>query len=156
VLSIIQSLKKKKIILVDIGCGDGNNIEELSFLSDQVLLYGVDYNLLRLVRAKKSTPQAQFILADATRPVLANNSVDIILLNHVIEHVQQDVELLETLYHYLAPGGYLLLGTPQEGRFIYQLRNKLLEPYIPFITDHVHFYTDKVLKEKNNPRRFCY
>ena len=41
-----------------------------------------------------------------------NNSVDIVLLYHVIEHVPDPKKLLRLIYRVLKPGGYLYLEVP--------------------------------------------
>ena len=145
---IIATLKKKKLIFLDIGCGDGCGLKDAEIFNDRLDLYGSDYNLLRLLRAKKSVPSATIFQADANKEMILPNSCDIILLNHVLEHVPKDEALLEKIYNYLSPRGYLLLGVPQEGALPYKIRDYIIEPYILFMTDHVHFYKDTEILTK--------
>jgi 2-polyprenyl-3-methyl-5-hydroxy-6-metoxy-1,4-benzoquinol methylase len=154
--SVLRILKKKKgeAVFLDIGCGDGINLKEMKEFSGRIRLYGSDYNSLRLLRAKKLVPDATLILADMNREVIMPGSCDILLLNHVLEHVKDDVGLLKKMHSYLKPGGYALIGIPQEGTFICKLRNYVLEPYMMFITDHVHFYTDGEIRKKIKAARF--
>ena len=152
--SAVKSLDKENIVLLDIGCGDGRSLKDIKDMKLPIKLYGCDYNYIRLVRAKKLVPSATLFLNDVNNDSIAKSSCDIILLNHVIEHVKDDVGLLKKIYSYLKPGGVLILGTPQEGTFLCKLRNYVLEPYIIFRTDHVQFYTDKKLLEKIKKTKF--
>ena len=145
---IIAHLKKRKLVFLDIGCGDGHGLEDIKPFKRKLEIYGCDYNLLRLSRAKKLAPYATLFLADANKELIKDASCDIILLNHVLEHVHDDLGLLKKIYAYLANGGYLLLGIPQEGTPGVWIRDHILEPYILFKTDHVHFYTDKEIIKK--------
>jgi len=152
--ALVKSINKKRVKFLDIGCGDGVNLKEVKDLNLNVDIYGCDYNALRLSRAKALVPEATIFLADANKEVIKENSVDILLLNHVLEHVPDDVGLLKKMYSYLAPGGYALIGIPQEGTAICKLRNYVFEPYILYITDHVHFYKDVEIKKKIKQTKF--
>lgn len=55
--------KKKKIILLDYGCGDGYWTHKFSRFSNLEIV-GVDYNPLRLKRVRKSVKNIQFIEAN--------------------------------------------------------------------------------------------
>ena len=106
--------------------------------------YG-DYNVKRLMRAKNNIPGVSFFGSDLTKLPLKDNSFDIILCNHVIEHIKQDQKALSELLRVLKKGGTLILGTPNEGAFIWRFRNYILEPYIAFRTDHVNFYKSNLI-----------
>lgn len=148
VKKIITSSKKEKLTFLDVGCGDGWGLKDVEKYNKKLDLYGCDYNMLRLLRAKKLVPTATIFLADVNEEMIKPNSCDIILLNHVLEHVPKDIKLLKKLYSYLAPNGYLLLGVPQEGALPYFIRDRVIEPYLMFMTDHVHFYKDTEVIKK--------
>lgn len=147
-LKSILGVRQGKLVFLDIGCGDGINLKEVSAFDKRFDVYGSDYNSLRLLRAKKNAPKATLILADMNKEVIKSGSCDVVLMNHVLEHIPDDVGMLKKMYSYLKPGGFALIGIPQEGTFMCKMRNYVLEPYIPFITDHVHFYTDTEIKGK--------
>jgi 2-polyprenyl-3-methyl-5-hydroxy-6-metoxy-1,4-benzoquinol methylase len=70
--------------------------------------------------------------------VLDHAPFDYILLQDVLEHVEDPNELLERINRLLAPGGYLLVGTPNADRIDIRkpdiFRNELHAPY------HLHIY----------------
>lgn len=128
--------------LLDLGCGDGNHLEYLQNYADNI--YGSDYNLVRLVRSNARGLSATLFLADILDYPAQDHFFDIVFFHHVIEHIQQDGDALKTIYRILKPNGLLVLGTPNEGAWWWQLAYKL-QPETLASTDHVHFYTSSTL-----------
>ncbi|MBA7489520.1 methyltransferase [subsurface metagenome] len=138
--------KKNKLRILDAGCGDGVNLAILTKILN-VEVYGVDYNPLRVKRAKKNFPTAKIIQDDLTN-LKIDKTFDIILCSQVLEHIREDNKVLKDLYDLLEPTGILVLGTPNEGCFLAQLRNKIIQPYTQRNTDHINFYKEIILREK--------
>jgi len=131
--------------LLDLGCGDGN---QLSYLRQYAhASFGSDYNLTRLVRAKLRFDDTTFFLADILDYPAQDAFFEIVFFNHVIEHIQDDMQALATIYRILKPHGLLILGTPNEGAWWWQLAYKL-SPETLERSDHVQFYTAPVLEER--------
>lgn len=130
--------KTRAARLLDLGCGDGTNLLWLSEFAES--LYGSDYNLVRLARARARSPEAKLFLGDILNYPAADGGFDVVFFNHVIEHIPDDAAALATVHRILAPGGLLVLGTPNEGAWWWQLAYKRA-PEIRRTTDHVHFYT---------------
>jgi SAM-dependent methyltransferase len=124
--------------LLDLGCGDGNNLAWLSAFAQQS--YGSDYNLIRLVRSKARNPEATIFAADILDFPAETDAFDIIFFNHVIEHIPDDVRALAAVERILKPGGLLVLGTPNEGSWWWQWAYRR-DPESLKNTDHCHFYT---------------
>lgn len=131
--------------LLDLGCGDGTHLKWLKEFA--VETFGSDYNLLRLSRAKKILPEANLFLADILNYPVKDGAFDLIFFNHVIEHISNDEAALTAVRRILAPNGILVLGTPNEGSWWWQLAYKRA-PDILKTTDHVHFYTASSLRKK--------
>jgi SAM-dependent methyltransferase len=131
--------------LLDMGCGDGNNLEYLRKYTER--LFGSDYNLIRLLRARSRQYGITLFLADILDYPVRDDFFDIIFFNHVIEHIPDDAKALETVFRILKPKGLLVLGTPNEGVWWWQLAYRL-QPETLKKTDHVHFYTAESLYEK--------
>jgi len=136
--------------LLDLGCGDGNNLLWLAQFTDE--LYGSDYNMVRLTRAKARFPGATLFLADILDYPARDGVFDIIFFNHVIEHIRDDASALATAHRILAPGGLLILGTPNEGAWWWQ-RAYRRSPETLATTDHVHFYTAETIGAKMQAAR---
>lgn len=131
--------------LLDLGCGDGNNLPWLAPFAER--LYGSDYNLARLARVQTRSTGATLFLADLLNYPVFDNSFDVIFFNHVIEHIPDDGAALATVQRILKPGGLLVLGAPNEGSWWWQLAYRRA-PDILATTDHVHFYTARTIGEK--------
>jgi SAM-dependent methyltransferase len=131
--------------LLDLGCGDGTNLLWLGEFAEH--LYGSDYNLVRLARARVRSPVATIFLADILNYPTIDGCFDVVFFNHVIEHIPDDRVALATAYRILAPGGLLVLGTPNEGAWWWQLAYKRA-PELRRTTDHVHFYTAASIRQK--------
>jgi len=136
--------KKERITLLDYGCGDGYWSLVLSqFVACEIT--GVDYNPLRIERAKSIIKNAKFFelnLEDANEQL---GKFDIVFCSQVIEHIKDDVSFLNNIIrHYLKEHGVLILGTPNEGSLLHRFRNYITKGE----TDHVHFYKEKEIKNK--------
>jgi SAM-dependent methyltransferase len=135
----------KAAALLDLGCGDGNHPKWLGRHAQ--VLYGSDYNALRLARARSLVPEARLFLGDILDYPAEDGAFDVIFFNHVIEHIPDDVRALSEIRRILAPGGLLILGTPNEGAWWWQLAYRRT-PHLRATTDHVHFYTAETISAK--------
>jgi glycosyltransferase involved in cell wall biosynthesis/SAM-dependent methyltransferase len=124
--------------MLDAGCGDGYWLHRFAPV-EGIELTGLDYNPVRVERAKQAAPHAQIHLGDIVEFV-TEEPFDIILLSQVIEHVEDDVGLLERVRTLLNEDGVLILGTPNEASSLHQLRRQRLGE--SYKTDHVHFYME--------------
>lgn len=131
--------------LLDLGCGDGNNLVWLSAFAEQA--YGSDYNLVRLVRAKAQNRHATIFAADILDFPGETDGFDVIFFNHVIEHIPDDVAALCEVRRVLKPGGLLILGTPNEGAWWWQWAYRR-DPASLIASDHCHFYTGLTIGAK--------
>ncbi len=131
--------------LLDLGCGDGNNMAWLKDFGGR--LYGSDYNLTRLARAQHLVPEATCFLADILDYPAPDGFFDVIFFNHVIEHIPNDLAALREVCRILSPRGLLILGAPNEGCWWWQLAYRR-DPESLRTTDHVHFYTRRTLSAR--------
>lgn len=142
---------REPIKILDAGCGDGINLYGLSQIARRLAvpadLYGVDYNPLRVERAAQIESVCTLQQASLMALPFADGTFEVILCNHVLEHVPEDERALRELHRVLKEGGLLILGVPNEGCMIAQLRNHVIQPVIARTTDHVHFYTGSTLRD---------
>lgn len=97
--------------LLDAGCGAGPS---LPFLVEQVYrVIGSDFIYYPLLEAQKRAPGVPLLNCNLDQGLpFADNSLDVILASEVIEHLSQDKLFLKEVRRTLAPGGVLLLTTP--------------------------------------------
>ncbi|MDR1064505.1 MAG: class I SAM-dependent methyltransferase [Azoarcus sp.] len=100
---------EKQLTVMEIGCGNGWAI---SYQSPKVKYIAIDRG--SVFRTDLESRGIEFHEADVeTTPLpIANQSVDLILLNHVIEHIANTDYLVGELRRALRSNGYLYIRTP--------------------------------------------
>ena len=96
-------------ILVD-GCGVGMYVRALSGFSPHV--HGLDIEPERVAEARQEVPDAHLLVAVGERLPYGDGLLDIVFSHEVIEHVQDDRQMLVEALRVLRPGGRLLLFCP--------------------------------------------
>lgn len=97
----------KTVGILDYGCGNGGFLKDLA-IAGYRNLSGYDFDPNAVAAATSLGIKATADIADVTGPY------DVITLNHVIEHFIDPVEELKTLAGYLAPGGKMVIRTPND------------------------------------------
>jgi SAM-dependent methyltransferase len=100
--------------VLDAGCGTG---VETGPYAARLGVVGIDYQREHLAWASGAWPGARFALADLARLPLPDASFDLVVLNQVIEHVLDPAAVVRELARVVAPGGRLLVSTPNYGGF---------------------------------------
>jgi 2-polyprenyl-3-methyl-5-hydroxy-6-metoxy-1,4-benzoquinol methylase len=96
---------------VDIGSGEGHLCAELQG-KGWTRVAGFDISSTRVERARKHYPNIEFYDSYIERSGIAENSVDLVVMDAVVEHLPQPVEVLQTIQRYLKPGGRIVFTTP--------------------------------------------
>jgi SAM-dependent methyltransferase len=118
----------RRKLALDIGCSGGFFIESLALHFEQVL--GLDIDSIALAEAmnNRSSERVNYIAADSMFLPFADNSVDLIICNHVYEHVPDAVRLFSEIFRVLDDNGMCYFGAAS--------RLTLLEPHyhLPFLS----------------------
>jgi SAM-dependent methyltransferase len=97
-----------------------------------------------LVRARAAHPTLDFRLAPIDGPLPADDQAfDLVWASEVIEHVADTESWLSEVKRVLAPGGRLLLTTPNHPRLALVVHG--IERYSEPFGDHLHLYTPRSL-----------
>jgi SAM-dependent methyltransferase len=138
--------------VLDVGCGIGTYVDKLRQFSDRV--YGIDVDVERVVEGGKRLPN--LLVAAAESPPFAEASFDVILLHEVLEHVEDDRQVVGEAHRLLAPGGRMVIFAPNRlypfethgiyWRGQYRFGNFPLVGYLPAsqrdrLCPHVRAYT---------------
>ena len=94
--------------ILDVGCGLGMYVSKLRMFSDEV--YGVDIDAEKIAQASQHLPN--LVVSPAEKLPFPDGSFDVILLNEVIEHVNDDRQTLREVFRCLKPGGHVLIYAP--------------------------------------------
>jgi len=103
---LIEGLVNKKSSLLDYGCGTG---EFLKYMQSK------DYNVIGIEPSDAAREKANKILDGKvfkTLNHLDDNSLDVITLWHVLEHVHQLNDTLQNLKKLLTPNGLIIIAVP--------------------------------------------
>lgn len=94
--------------ILDVGCGIGTYVRQFRAFSDDV--HGVDVDEERVAKACETLPNIQVAPAEALP--FESNSVDVVFLHEVIEHVGDDREAIAEASRVLRPGGHIVIYAP--------------------------------------------
>ena len=95
--------------VLDLGCGVGEYVR--AFARQGAQAYGCDIERPRLAQARaRGAPGV--MLAAGERLPLRDGALDVVVLNEVIEHVQDDLETMREVSRVLAPGGVAVIYAP--------------------------------------------
>lgn len=120
--------------VLDVGSGEGFGAALLSERAASVLGVEIDATTVEHSRLNYGGDNLEFRLGSATGlDVLSAASVDVIVAFEIIEHVDDHDAVLRGFEHVLAPGGLVIVSTPD--RAAYAKANEQANPF------HVHELT---------------
>ena len=102
--------------VADIACGTGYGTELLCAEGKAARAVGVDIDAeaVDYAAAVHGRDGARYVCASADRTGLPDESFDVVVSFETIEHVAEDVPLLDEFSRLLRPGGTLVCSTPNE------------------------------------------
>ena len=122
--------------VLDCGCGSGDYVLALQALGADA--WGIDYARDKLVRAPARVV-GRLSVGDLSDIAMRESSVDVALLNEVLEHVPDDRRALREVHRVLKPGGVLLIFSPNR-RFPFETHGAIfknsarrLPCYVPLV-----------------------
>lgn len=139
ILSEAGLLSGKCDIAVDVGCSVGFFCKALAPCYSKV--YGLDIDSNAIALARKNAPlNVTFDVADSMSLPFLNESVDLVICNHVYEHVPDASLLFDEIYRILKPGGACYLGAAS--------RLTVIEPHyhLPFLSWLPKFFAHRYMR----------
>ena len=134
--------------LLDLGCGDGSFAASLLGLAGEVV--GADVSGVALERAGRRAPAAALVLLrDGEHLPFAAGAFDVVWAGETLEHVADVTGLLAEVRRVLAPGGTLLVTTPNLARLrvaAEAIAGRPLEDRLDPRGDHLRFFTARTLR----------
>lgn len=114
---IIERLKDEKFnSLIDVGCGDGRLVRELSIEFPNQAVLGIDYSSQAISLAKIMNKNCQYLQSDITCEIV--DKVDLITLVEVFEHIplKKANDFIDGIYNHLNERGVLYITVPHENK----------------------------------------
>ena len=138
-MDIYKSVVKKDMAVLEIGSSNFKKTQELSRYCKKLIGIEIDVN-----KAFKSTDNIEIINADwqYLTSILGDNSIDMAISSHVLEHVPNDLKAINETYRILKKGGQFLFITPNRQRLtrcigrLFNFEHKFL------FAEHIREYTE--------------
>src|SRR5256885_1523152 len=130
------------IRILDIGCGSSRILQSLP----QAVGLDMQIRKLRWLRA----PGRQLVQGSLSELPFADQTFDAVISSEVIEHIPREEVDLTDMVRVLAPGGTLVLGTPDYGRWRWRALEGAYKRVLPqgYATEHVNPYTRDGLRRE--------
>ncbi len=129
-------VSQEKGRFLEIGCGTGGVLYSLSKAFPQWEFWGGELHVEGLVHAQQRLPNSRFVQLDASQMPF-QEEFDAVGLFDVIEHIEDDVGVLQGAARALKPGGLMLVSVPQ---------HPWLWSGYDVAADHKRRYTRKTLR----------
>ena len=132
---VIRSMVDDAERILDIGCGSSRIVQTLP------QAVGLDYQIrkLRWLRA----PGRQLVQASLGELPFPDASFDAVICSEVIEHIEGDRLDLRDMARVLAPGGTLVLGTPDYSSTAWRVLEGVYKAVFPggYASEHINPFT---------------
>ena len=112
VAQVKKCLPSAQAVIMEIGCSSGFLIKDLAASFPEAIIIGADVVKEPLYRLAKTLPGIPLIRFDLLQSPLPDQSVDVLIMLNVLEHIEDDVLALQKAFNLLKPGGALIIEVP--------------------------------------------
>ncbi len=139
---VIRGMAEGSVRILDIGCGSSRIVQSLP----QAVGMDMQIRKLRWLRA----PGRQLVQASLMELPFRDEAFDCVISSEVIEHIPREQIDLSDMVRVLSPGGTLILGTPDYGRWIWRTLEGIYKKVFPqgYATEHINQYTRTSLRQE--------
>ena len=126
---ISKDCKCQNLKILDIGSGEGGTSE---VLSEDNFVTSFDMNKIRLLRQQNSFSDINLLCGSSSSLPFKNNSLDLIILQDVLEHLDNKEKLINNIYNLLNDNGMIYLSTPNK----FSVVNIIADPHwgVPLVS----------------------
>ena len=120
--------EQPRALAVDIGCSGGFFTSVLAPHFERVIGLDIDQYALRKAESEKQHENLSYLAGDSLHLPFPDNSIDLIICNHVYEHVPDPVKMFADIHRVLKDDGVCYFGAAS--------RLILMEPHyhLPFLS----------------------
>jgi SAM-dependent methyltransferase len=105
-------LPASNAVVMEIGCSSGFLIKDIVKSFPDVSVVGADVVKAPLYKLASDMPGVPLIRFDLLKCPLPDQSVDVLIMLNVLEHIEDDVGALRNAWKLLKPGGALVIEVP--------------------------------------------
>jgi ubiquinone/menaquinone biosynthesis C-methylase UbiE len=117
--------------VLECGTGPGYLFSFLQEWFPRTKLYGIDIDCQAILKAKEGNQKAECVLASAQSLPFANQTFDVIITFHMVEHLVKPKEFFQEAQRVLRTGGTLIMATPNPVGIGARLLKQRWTSYIP-------------------------
>lgn len=141
--TISQNKFNNDINVLDLGCGPGELIEELSDKFDNLHITGLDFSEKMIEISKLKNKKANHILMDVAELNKLNKKFKIIICTHSFPYYREPVKVLKDLYRLLEDEGKIFIGFAS-GDSLY---DKFVLSFVKLTTGHANYPSDEKFRQ---------
>ncbi|HVP80503.1 MAG TPA: class I SAM-dependent methyltransferase [Thermodesulfobacteriota bacterium] len=108
IISVLQHFNPgtQSLICLDIGCSSGIITSLLGNHFQMSIGMDIDQEAIQYAQDHSASTRVQFLMADSMALPFHDNSVDVIVCNHIYEHVPYANQMMDEVYRVLKEGGF--------------------------------------------------
>jgi 2-polyprenyl-3-methyl-5-hydroxy-6-metoxy-1,4-benzoquinol methylase len=108
IISVIQDFhpRTQSLNCLDIGCSSGIITSLLGDHFQMSIGMDIDQEAIQYAQNHSLSPHVQFLIADSMALSFRNNSIDVIVCNHIYEHVPCADKMMDEIYRVLKEEGF--------------------------------------------------
>ena len=111
-LQVKKFIPNDRAVIMEVGCSSGFFIRDLVKSFPAAVIIGTDVVKEPLYRLAVNLPGVPLIRFDLLRCPLPDQSVDVLIMLNVLEHIEGDTLALQKAFNLLKPGGVLIVEVP--------------------------------------------
>lgn len=148
---IIERLKCEEFnSLIDMGCGDGRLVRELSLEFPNQMICGIDYSNQAINLARILNKNCEYYQADITLEII--KKVDLVTLIEVFEHFPPKMadDFVEGVYQHLNDNGILYITVPHENKPVEYKHYRHFNSWTITECFHHRFHIEEIIPFESN------
>lgn len=140
ILKALSEMKTNDIIRVlDLGCGPGQLIEEMSEKFSNLEITGIDFSDRMLEVSKSKNPQARHIKMDADELYKLRDTFNVIICTHSLPYYKEPEIVMKELCRLLKDSGRVFMGFASGDSFY----DKFILSFVKLTTGPANYPSDK-------------
>lgn len=144
ILEAMSELKSSdNIQVLDLGCGPGQLINEISENIINIDITGIDFSEKMLEVSKSRNPHATHIKLDAAELDKLKGEYNVIICTHSLPYYKDPEKIMKELCRLLKDNGKIFIGFASGNSFY----DKLILSFVKLTTGPAHYPSDKKFKE---------